>query len=264
MVSENDPSLQEKDCAIPTLNRNVSDLIPSYSVQNMTSLSKEPNKIEGMFNDIAPVYDRLNRLFSLRIDVAWRNYTAKKLVTSWDRKILDVACGSGDLTNALAKKAHKNCEVIGLDFCHPLLKQSANKRPDLSFLRGDGLALPFEDNQFDLVTIAFGLRNMRTIEEGLLEMKRVLKPGGRIGVLEFTEPDSKLLASFHSLYSEKILPKIGDLVSGTKAYSYLNQSVKEWPNAPKLRRIMKKCGYSPVHYHYLHMRNAALHVGTKV
>lgn len=215
-----------------------------------------------MFGEIAPVYDGLNTLFSFKVDSLWRRYTAKSCIQQSDRMILDIACGSGELTRAIRKRAHKDAQVIGLDFCAPLLLKAKMKEP-LPYFQGDALNLPFPDNTFDVLTIAFGLRNLENLDQGLQEMLRILKPGGRLGVLEFTKADSAILSACHNLYQDKILPKIGDFVSGTKAYSYLNESVQQWPDSPKLAQIMKRNGFKPVRYSLLHMRNAALHIGEK-
>ncbi|MGF1573669.1 MAG: bifunctional demethylmenaquinone methyltransferase/2-methoxy-6-polyprenyl-1,4-benzoquinol methylase UbiE [Sumerlaeia bacterium] len=229
----------------------------------MSELSKDPQRISQMFGEIAPVYDRLNTVFSLNIDALWRKTVAEKAVRSADHVILDLACGSGALTKALMKRANPHATVLGVDFCRPLLYQAQKLLPNATFYQGDGLKLPAQDCSVDLLTIAFGLRNMQDPHEGLLEMHRVLKPGGRLAVLEFTQANNIFLRAMHSVYQNKILPKIGDFVSGTTAYSYLNDSIADWPEAPELARWIRRAGFRDVRYNWLQMRNAALHIGVK-
>lgn len=229
----------------------------------VSELSKNPQQISRMFGEIAPVYDRLNTIFSLNIDALWRKTVAQKAVRSTDKVILDLACGSGALTKALMKQANPRATVLGVDFCRPLLLQAKDHLPRATFYQGDGLKLPAQDESVDLITIAFGLRNMQNPHSGLAEMYRVLKPGGRIAVLEFTQANNPFLRILHGVYQNKLLPKIGDFVSGTNAYSYLNQSIAEWPEAPELARWLRKTGFKNVRYNWLQMRNAALHIGEK-
>jgi len=227
-----------------------------------SSVSKEPERIQSMFGSIAPVYDLLNHAFSMNIDTMWRNYTAKCAIKPTDRDILDVACGTGDLTIALRKRAASRAKVIGADFCLPMLEVAARK-DNAPFLQADGLRLPFPDESFDLLTIGFGLRNMTDLETGLREMRRVLRPGGRLAVLEFTMPTNPLFRAGYLFYFRRFLPLIGRIVSGASAYGYLCKSVMEWPQPRALARIMKKCGYRRVRFSELSFGIAVLHIAER-
>jgi demethylmenaquinone methyltransferase/2-methoxy-6-polyprenyl-1,4-benzoquinol methylase len=229
----------------------------------VTELRKDRERISRMFGEIAPVYDRLNTIFSLNIDALWRKTVAQRCVRPGDRVILDIACGSGALTQALIRQANSNAIVFGADFCRPLLDRAHQHLPRNTFLHADGLELPVGSDSVDLVTIAFGLRNMQDPHAGLREMFRVLKPGGRVAILEFTKANNAALQLAHGVYQNHILPRIGDAVSGTKAYSYLNNSIEGWPEAPELARWVRRSGFRMVRYSWLQMRNAALHIGEK-
>lgn len=213
-----------------------------------------------MFGSIAPTYDALNTIFSLSIDSWWRRWTARQVVRPRDRALLDVACGSGALTAALRGVARREARVVGLDFCRELLDRAPRHLPRTGWLHGDGLNLPFRDGGFDVVTIAFGLRNMADVERGLREMRRVLRPGGRLGVLEFTTPVNPLVRFGYLLYFRHVLPAIGDMVSGTTAYRYLSKSVLAWPTPDELAATMRRCGFARVRYRHLSFGIAVLHL----
>lgn len=223
---------------------------------------KDPRKIQSMFGAIAPVYDGLNLMFSLSIDKIWREFTAARALRPTDRRVLDVACGTGALTRILQRRAPAGCRVAGADFCLPML-QRGHRDARIPYLHADGLRLPFPDQSFDLVTVAFGLRNMVNTEAGLREMRRVLKPGGRLAILDFTVPRNPLVRQVYLLYFEQILPFVGRLVSGTTAYSYLTDSVLDWPRPRELARIVNRCGFGRVRHAELSFGIAVLHIAER-
>jgi demethylmenaquinone methyltransferase/2-methoxy-6-polyprenyl-1,4-benzoquinol methylase len=224
--------------------------------------------VRAMFAEIAPSYDRLNHLLSINIDKVWRRFTVKKLKDVLDRPgaiALDLCCGTADLTLELAPHAR----VIGCDFCHPMLvigneKIAARQIGNTTLAEGDALHLPFADQSFDVVTVAFGLRNLENVEAGLAEIFRVLKPGGRAAVLEFSRPVVPIFRQAFEFYFHNILPRIGALVSGSKgAYTYLPKSVSNFPHQKRLVEMMRSVGLTNVRYHNLSGGIAAVHLGDR-
>jgi demethylmenaquinone methyltransferase/2-methoxy-6-polyprenyl-1,4-benzoquinol methylase len=226
------------------------------------------NGVREMFSQIAPRYDLLNRVLSLGIDRRWRKLTARKLaevLSRPDARALDLCCGTGDLTLEISRAASS----YGLDFCHPMLVRAKGKAAaagaPVSILEADALNTPFPDARFDAVTIAFGLRNLESVAAGLREIHRLLKPGGRAAVLEFSKPAAPILASVFGLYFGHILPRIGNAFSGSSyAYSYLHASVTDFPDQASLAAMMRDVGFSGVTYYNLTGGIAALHLGDKV
>lgn len=226
--------------------------------------------VRAMFAEIAPSYDRLNHLLSLNIDKRWRRFTIGKLRDILQRPnvlALDLCCGTADLTLELEPYAR----VIGCDFCHPMLVIGNEKIADRPALRrqpllteGNAMQLPFADQSFDVVTIAFGLRNLERVDVGLSEILRVLKPGGRAAILEFSRPVLPIFRQLFEFYFHHILPRIGGLISGsTTAYTYLPKSVGNFPDQKRLAALMKEIGFSAVRYHNLSAGIAALHLGER-
>ena len=225
--------------------------------------------VRAMFAEIAPTYDRLNHLLSINIDKRWRCLVGKKLadvLARPDARVLDLCCGTADLTLELSSQA-PHARIIGCDFCHPMLVLGKDKIPTQShakLIEGDALHLPFADASFDAVTNAFGLRNLEHVESGLREIYRVLKPGGRTAILEFSRPIFPLLRTAFGFYFTKILPRIGALVSGSRqAYTYLPASVSQFPDQKRLAGMMHDAGFVEVNYLNLSAGIAALHLGTK-
>lgn len=222
-----------------------------------------------MFAGIASRYDLLNHVLSLNIDKRWRRIVSSELRDILDRRdarVLDVACGTGDLSIELNKnsKAH----IIGTDFCRPMLEfahsKSLAETHTIPYVESDALSLPFDDDEFDALTIAFGLRNLANFKDGLKELCRILKPGGRLAILEFSTPIVPGFGQLFNFYFSHILPRIGGAVSGSRgAYEYLPDSVSKFPNQKNLVALMEETGFTSVKYRNLTGGIAALHSGTK-
>jgi demethylmenaquinone methyltransferase / 2-methoxy-6-polyprenyl-1,4-benzoquinol methylase len=187
-----------------------------------------------MFGRIAPRYDLLNHLLSLNIDRYWRTRTVSHLapiLAAPGARVLDVACGTGDLAVALQSRSQSR-GIFGTDFCHPMLLAAKGKLANSRLFEADALQLPLAAASFDLLTIAFGFRNLTNYREGLLELRRVLKPGGTLAILEFSTPPNPFLARAYGFYSRAILPAVGGMISGSReAYTYLPESVRKFPDA---------------------------------
>jgi demethylmenaquinone methyltransferase/2-methoxy-6-polyprenyl-1,4-benzoquinol methylase len=219
-----------------------------------------------MFGRVAHRYDLANHLLSANVDRYWRNHTVEKVRDILRRpgsRVVDLACGTGDLLIALERSAGRS--LIGSDFCHPMLTGAQTKlrrdRLRSALVESDALAMPFPDKSLDLITIAFGYRNLANYAAGLAEMRRLLRRGGALAILEFTQPPNKSFAALYNWYSRNVLPLIGGAISGApEAYRYLPESVRKFPDAPELARMMKDAGFD-VEWEYLTFGIAALHVG---
>ncbi len=222
-----------------------------------------------MFSGIAGRYDFLNHLLSANIDKRWRKQVAGKLenVLSKDgARALDIACGTGDLSLALAGAT--GAQIIGTDFCRPMLELAARKTAltgeQIPLIESDALRLPFADQSFEAVTIAFGLRNLASVEGGLQELFRVLKPGGRAAILEFSSPVVPGLRGLFNFYFTRVLPRLGGLLSGSRsAYEYLPDSVMRFPDQKRLAGLLQGVGFEEVEYKNLTGGIAAIHLGTR-
>jgi demethylmenaquinone methyltransferase/2-methoxy-6-polyprenyl-1,4-benzoquinol methylase len=220
-----------------------------------------------MFGRVAHRYDLANHLLSANIDKTWRTHTVAKvrdILRRPDARVIDLACGTGDLLVALERDARR--ALMGSDFCHPMLEGARSKLARLglrsSLVEADALALPLPDASVDLITIAFGFRNLANYRAGLVEMRRVLRPGGALAILEFTQPPNKAFAAIYNWYSRKVLPIIGGAISGApEAYRYLPESVRKFPEPEELATLMKASGYTRVEWEYLTFGIVALHVG---
>ena len=221
--------------------------------------------VRGMFGRVARRYDLLNHLLSFQLDRYWRARTARRLdaiLRPPEARVLDLCCGTGDLMFTLAQR--RGGLVYGADFSHPMLVEARRKtgRHEALVFEADALRLPLADASFDLITVAFGLRNFANYRRGLEELRRVLRPGGALAVLEFSRPPNALFARFYDLYSRQILPRIGGLISGASdAYKYLPESVGKFPGAEDLAGEMRAAGYVGVEFERLSCGIVALHIG---
>ena len=230
--------------------------------------SEHARKVHEMFSRISPKYDFINHFLSINIDKRWRKLVRKSLKEILNDKgalVLDVACGTGDLSLELAKDSAAT--VFGTDFCRPMLAVAATKNDSavsIPYIEGDAMTLPFSDDSFDAVTIAFGLRNLSNWKDGLRELQRIIKPGGKLVILEFSEPVLPGFRQVYQIYFNNILPKLGGVFSGEQsAYQYLSDSVSKFPNQTKLKKMMSESGFSSVEYRNLTGGVAAIHTGIK-
>jgi demethylmenaquinone methyltransferase/2-methoxy-6-polyprenyl-1,4-benzoquinol methylase len=210
--------------------------------------------VRAMFDRIAPVYDAMNRTMTAGLDRRWRRITAQSVVRPGDI-VLDACCGTGDLAIADARAGGR---VTGLDFSERMLERARRKAPDLEWVSGDMLALPFADASFDAETVGFGVRNVDDLARGLAELRRVLRLGGRLGILEITRPRG-LLAPFYRLWFDGVVPLVGKLLPGGSAYTYLPASVRRFPGPEELAELITAAGFTDVRYRTFAGGIVALH-----
>lgn len=229
------------------------------------------NWVRGMFGRVAHRYDLANHLLSLNIDRLWRARSVRRvrhIVQRPGARILDICCGTGDLVLALAEATPNGQFVLGSDFCHPMLtaaREKAARRGERALLfEADALCLPVRDASLDLITVAFGFRNLANYEAGLREMHRALRPGGTAAILEFSQPPNPLFDAFYNWYSRWVLPLVGGALSGSRdAYRYLPDSVRKFPSARELAGDMERAGFENVSYEYWTNGIVALHLGSR-
>jgi demethylmenaquinone methyltransferase/2-methoxy-6-polyprenyl-1,4-benzoquinol methylase len=222
----------------------------------MTSGTLPPEGVERMFDRIAPVYDLMNRVMTVGLDQRWRRASVRAVVRPGDR-VLDAACGTGDLAIIAAKAG---ATVTGLDFSERMLERARRKAPELDWVRGDLLALPFEEASFDSATVGFGVRNVADLAGAIAELRRVLRPGGRLAILEITRPRGPL-RWFYSLWFDRIVPLLGKVLPGGEAYSYLPASVRRFPGPDDLAAQM--AGFHGVQYRLFAGGIVALHTAVR-
>ena len=212
--------------------------------------------VQRMFDRIAPVYDAMNHVMTAGLDRRWRRVTVRETVQAGD-SVLDACCGTGDLAIE-ARRA--GARVTGLDFSQAMLERARRKEPAIEWLRGDVLALPFEDGSFDAVTVGFGVRNVDDLEAGVRELRRVLRPGGRLGILEITQPRG-VLAPFYRVWFDRVVPALGRVLPGGDAYTYLPASVRRFPGVEELADLLADCGFDAVRFRVFAGGIVALHIG---
>jgi demethylmenaquinone methyltransferase / 2-methoxy-6-polyprenyl-1,4-benzoquinol methylase len=228
----------------------------------------EEAQVRAMFDRIAGLYDRMNAVMSAGLDRTWRQRAAELAAVAGGDRVLDVATGTGDLALELARRVDPRGEVVGIDFSERMLQLACDKarahravQANVRFERANALALPFADADFAAATVAFGARNFSDLERGLSEMARVVRPGGRVVVLEITTPQRPPLSTFFELWFDRVVPLLGRLAGDAQAYSYLPRSVKRFPGPEALAATMWRCGMSHVRYIVTAGGIVCLHVG---
>jgi demethylmenaquinone methyltransferase/2-methoxy-6-polyprenyl-1,4-benzoquinol methylase len=231
--------------------------------------SKDPAKISTLFSSIAPRYDLLNRLLSLGLDSCWRRFAVNQLPKIDNAKFLDVATGTCDVALEIVKR-YPNAKVVGVDFSEGMLElgkekvKKAGHQDRIEVRFADVTSLPFDDNTFDASIIAFGIRNVQDYKKGIEELGRVLKSGGKVVILEFTSIQNRFFRIPYRFYITKILPLIGEIISGKKgAYKYLPSSMLEFPGPEEFKKAIEEAGLQDVKYYKLTFGITAVHVGTK-
>jgi demethylmenaquinone methyltransferase / 2-methoxy-6-polyprenyl-1,4-benzoquinol methylase len=228
--------------------------------------------VRDMFGRVAGRYDLLNHLLSFNLDKRWRARAVERVSSILEipgARVLDLCCGTGDLLLALAAKLDSrrgSGTVLGSDFCHPMLVEAKRKiaRRAIPLFEADALALPMRDGSLDLITVAFGFRNLANYEKGLEELLRVLKPGGVAAILEFSQPTNRAFAAVYGFFSARVLPWVGGLISGSRdAYSYLPESIRKFPGAEDLASAMRRSGFTRVEFERMTGGAVALHLGWK-
>jgi demethylmenaquinone methyltransferase / 2-methoxy-6-polyprenyl-1,4-benzoquinol methylase len=224
-------------------------------------LNKEPEDVSRMFDEVAPRYDFLNDLLSLWRTKSWRKSVTSIISPKSGMKILDIAAGTGSSSVPFAKAG---AEVIALDFSQGMIEAGKRRNPEITFVQGDALNLPFDKDQFDVTTISFGLRNTVDTSKALKEALRVTKPGGRIAICEFSEPTNRFFRKLYFNYLLRALPAIARrTASNPQAYIYLAESILAWPNQQRLADLMEKAGWSSVSWKNLTFGIVAVHTGSK-
>ena len=242
------------------------------SITKFKMLDKSGDRVRQMFAEIAPRYDLMNHVLSLNIDTHWRAKTLRILKLNAGVPVLDACTGTGDLAISMARSLGKETIIVGSDFCSEMLQIAREKRarklPEhlhVEFIEADTQDLPFPENYFQAVTVAFGLRNVAVTEKGLSEMRRVCKKGGQVAVLEFSKPTVFGLRHLYNAYFKHVLPRVGQSMSKNKqsAYEYLPQSVQEFPSGEALAILMRQADLTDIQLHSMTLGIVTLYVGTK-
>ncbi len=224
-------------------------------------MDKQPDEVSGMFDGVARRYDRTNAIMSLGNAALWRAATVRAVMPQAGERVLDVACGTGTSSYALARAG---ATVVALDFSPGMIEEGRRRHPGIEFIEGDAEKLPFGDDEFDAVTVSFGLRNVEHPKVALAEMYRVLKPGGRLVVCEFSKPPRALFRTGYAAYMRFVMPAVAAVASSNKeAYGYLRESIEQWPDQGTLTQWIRGVGFTRVAYRNLTAGVVALHRGHK-
>ncbi len=233
------------------------------------SVLSKKQQVEAMFDNIAPRYDFLNRFLSGGIDIGWRKKALKQLGEMNPKIMLDVATGTGDVA-IMASGLLKPDKIVGIDISEGMLQVGRNKidklglKKTIELLKGDSETISFDAATFDAVTVAFGVRNFQHLEKGLSEIWRVLKPGGKLVVLEFSKPKSAFVRSFYNLYMKIVAPNMGKLFSKNRnAYKYLDESIKKFPEGKNFTMILDNLGYKKTYSKPLSLGICSIYCGEK-
>jgi demethylmenaquinone methyltransferase/2-methoxy-6-polyprenyl-1,4-benzoquinol methylase len=231
---------------------------------NRADLGKDPQRVSGMFDQVAAAYDRTNSVLSLGNDRLWRVATLRAVAPQRGERILDLAAGTGTSSMAFVPSG---AHVVAADFSRGMIAEGRRRHgdvPNLEFVQADATDLPFADGEFDAVTMSFGLRNVNDPRRALRELRRVTRPGGRIVVCEFSHPPSRAFNGLYRFYNDRVLPIVAKAVSSNaEAYDYLNESIRDWPDQPTLASWMRDAGWDDVAYRNLSFGIVALHRGIR-
>lgn len=232
-------------------------------------VDKSSDRVRDMFAQIAGKYDLMNHLLSLNIDKYWRSASVKRIPVVGNDPILDLCTGTGDLAFEFHKR-HPDVPIVGADFCSEMLdvarqKQSKRNVKNIDFVEASAMDLPFDDNKFQVVSVAFGIRNVEVTEQGLTEIVRVCKPGGHVAVLEFSRPYLWPLSSIYNFYFRHVLPRVGQLMANNdkSAYEYLPSSVSQFPSGQDFADYMSACGLRDIQMFPMTLGVATLYMGVK-
>jgi len=232
--------------------------------EHRADLGKDPSRVSGMFDEVAAGYDRTNTVLSLGQDRLWRVATTRAVAPRPGQRILDLAAGTGASSVSLARSG---AEVVAGDFSRGMIAEGRRRHggiPNLSFVEADAMALPFDDDAFDVVTISFGLRNVNDPRAALAEMLRVTAPGGKLVICEFSHPQSAVFAGLYRFYNDRVLPVVAKTVSSNAdAYDYLNESIRDWPDQKTLSGWIRDAGWQTVAHRDLTFGIVALHRAVK-
>jgi demethylmenaquinone methyltransferase / 2-methoxy-6-polyprenyl-1,4-benzoquinol methylase len=259
-----------------------SRMIPTAGTTPKGATSEESAAlwVRGMFGRVARRYDLLNHLLSFNLDKRWRRRAVERLadvLTQPHAKVLDLCCGTGDVLLSMEARRgtisdsgqpDSRAAIIGSDFCHPMLIEARRKiagaQLQSPLFEADALALPLAHESLDLITVAFGFRNLANYQRGLYELERVLKPGGVLAVLEFSQPTNRVFRALYGFFSKYVLPLVGGLISGSRdAYSYLPESIRKFPRPEELAHQMRDCGFSSVEFEGMTFGVVTLHIAKK-
>lgn len=226
-------------------------------------------QVQSMFDRVATRYDLLNTVMTAGLHHSWRERAVDRAELSQGDSVLDVCCGTGDLSLELAARVGPEGHVVGCDFSEPMLdlaREKASRRgaAGVRFEWADALSLPYDAGRFDAVTVGFGVRNLANLERGLGEMTRVLRPGGRLVVLEITQPTRPPLSTFYSLWFDRVVPLLGSFSADSEAYSYLPESVRSFPSPERLAELMDGAGLKRIRWTVLAGGIIAIHSGVRV